>query len=115
MIEIHIRRTLFAMGYGGIYDHVEGGFSRYSTDALWKVPHFEKMLYDNAQLIGLYSKAAMHSNSNSDCEFYGNIVHETFEYLKRNLKTKSGPYLCSQDADSEGAEGVYYCWRKDEI
>ena len=114
-IELHIRRTLFAMGNGGIYDHVEGGFSRYSTDALWKVPHFEKMLYDNAQLIGLYSKAAMHSNSNSDCEYYGTIVYETFEYLKRNLKTKFGPYLCSQDADSEGAEGVYYCWRKNEI
>ena len=115
MIELHLRRTLFAMGNGGIYDHVEGGFSRYSTDALWKVPHFEKMLYDNAQLIELYSKAAMHTNSNSDFEFYGTIVNETFEYLKRNLKTNSGPYLCSQDADSDGAEGLYYCWRKDEI
>ena len=115
MIELHLRRTLFAMGNGGIYDHVEGGFSRYSTDALWKVPHFEKMLYDNAQLIELYSKAAMHTNSNSDFEFYGTIVNETFEYLKRNLKTNSGPYLCSQDADSDGAEGLYYCWRKDEL
>jgi|SaaInlStandDraft_1057018.scaffolds.fasta_scaffold01524_6 uncharacterized protein YyaL (SSP411 family) len=115
MISQHLRKTLTSMGNGGIYDHIGGGFSRYSTDAVWKVPHFEKMLYDNAQLLGLYSKAALFSDSKYDSEFYRSIVNETFIYLRRSLKTRSGSYLCAQDADSDGAEGLYYCWRKEEL
>jgi len=115
MISQHLRKTLTSMGNGGIYDHIGGGFSRYSTDVVWKVPHFEKMLYDNAQLLGLYSKAALFSDSKYDSEFYRSIVNETFIYLMKSLKTRSGSYLCAQDADSDGAEGIYYCWRMEEL
>ena len=111
----HIRKTLFCMANGGIYDHIEGGFARYSTDASWKVPHFEKMLYDNAQLISLYSNAARTSSNQSEQRFYHRVVIETFGYLLDNLRTPSGPYLCGQDADSGGSEGGYYCWTESEL
>ena len=111
----HVHLTLQAMGNGGIFDHVEGGFARYSTDALWKVPHFEKMLYDNAQLISLYSLASLAHSKKDVIDFYKSIVMQTYSWLTATLKTPSGSYLCSQDADTEGAEGKYYCWTKKEL
>ena len=115
VLKDHIRTTLFCMANGGIYDHVEGGFARYSTDASWKVPHFEKMLYDNAQLMSVYSNAARNSAEASEYRFYRSIVEETFGYLLENLRTLSGSYLCAQDADSGGSEGGYYCWTELEL
>ena len=115
VLKNHVRKTLFCIANGGIYDHIEGGFARYSTDAYWKVPHFEKMLYDNAQLIALYSNAARNTSDASDFRFYQAIVHETFGYLFDNLRTPSGSYLCAQDADSGGSEGGYYCWTESEL
>ncbi|MEJ6506482.1 MAG: thioredoxin domain-containing protein [Crocinitomicaceae bacterium] len=111
----HVHSTLKFMGNGGIFDHVEGGFSRYSTDAVWKVPHFEKMLYDNAQLISLYSLAALSLGQQKDVGFYKSIVMQTYEWLATTLKTSSGFFLCSQDADTEGEEGAYYCWTEKEL
>ena len=111
----HVHSTLKFMGNGGIFDHVEGGFSRYSTDAVWKVPHFEKMLYDNAQLISLYSLAALSLGQQKDVGFYKSIVMQTYEWLAKTLKTSSGFFLCSQDADTEGEEGAYYCWTEKEL
>ena len=81
VLKNHVRKTLLCMANGGIYDHIEGGFARYSTDAYWKVPHFEKMLYDNAQLIALYSNAARNTSDTSEYRFYQAIVSETFGYL----------------------------------
>ena len=115
VLKDHIRTTLFCMANGGIYDHVGGGFARYSTDASWKVPHFEKMLYDNAQLISLYSNAARITFNESEHRFYRGVVTETFGYLFENLRTPSGSYLCAQDADSGGSEGGYYCWTELEL
>ena len=115
VLKDHIRTTLFCMANGGIYDHVEGGFARYSTDASWKVPHFEKMLYDNAQLMMLYSNAARNTSDASEYRFYRSIVEETFGYLLSNLRAPSGSYLCAQDADSGGSEGGYYCWTELEL
>lgn len=115
VLKDHIKTTLFCMANGGIFDHVEGGFARYSTDASWKVPHFEKMLYDNAQLMALYSNAARNTNDASEYSFYRTVVAETFGYLFENLRTPSGSYLCAQDADSGGSEGGYYCWTEMEL
>ena len=115
VLKDHVKTTLFCMANGGIYDHVEGGFARYSTDASWKVPHFEKMLYDNAQLMALYSNAARNTTDASEYRFYRTVVTETFGYLFENLRTPSGSYLCAQDADSGGSEGGYYCWTEMEL
>ena len=115
VLKDHVKTTLFCMANGGIYDHVDGGFARYSTDASWKVPHFEKMLYDNAQLMALYSNAARNTTDASEYRFYRTVVTETFGYLFENLRTPSGSYLCAQDADSGGSEGGYYCWTEMEL
>ena len=115
VLKDHVKTTLFCMANGGIFDHVEGGFARYSTDASWKVPHFEKMLYDNAQLMALYSNAARNTADTSEYSFYRTVVTETFGYLFENLRTPSGSYLCAQDADSGGSEGGYYCWTEMEL
>ena len=115
VLKDHVKTTLFCMANGGIYDHVDGGFARYSTDASWKVPHFEKMLYDNAQLMALYSNAARNTTDTSEYRFYRTVVTETFGYLFENLRTPSGSYLCAQDADSGGSEGGYYCWTEMEL
>ena len=110
-IMAHFNKTLLKMSYGGLYDQVKGGFSRYSTDAIWKVPHFEKMLYDNAQLIELYSEGY---NATQNKE-YKEVVYKSFHWLNSELKTEYGSYLCSQDADSEGVEGAFYCWEEEEL
>jgi uncharacterized protein len=103
--------TLDKMANGGIYDQIGGGFARYSVDAYWKAPHFEKMLYDNAQLVSLYSFAYQQSR---DPE-YKRIVSETLEFLNRELSSEEGGFYSSLDADSEGEEGKYYVWRQDEL
>jgi uncharacterized protein YyaL (SSP411 family) len=94
------------MVQGGIYDQIEGGFSRYSTDSEWFCPHFEKMLYDNVQLINTYSLAY----SKTNFELYKEVIFNTINFLNIQLKGENGLYFSSLDADSEGVEGKYYTW-----
>ncbi len=110
-VKKHSLNTMDRIALGGIYDHVGGGFFRYSTDPEWKIPHFEKMLYDNAQLIGLYSKAYKAFKNSG----YKEIVYETFDFLQREMKNESGGYFAALDADSEGEEGKYYIWKEEEL
>ena len=107
----HINLTLEKMAYGGIYDQIGGGFSRYSTDGEWKVPHFEKMLYDNAQLVSLYSEAYQFTKNN----LYKQVVYETLEFVQREMTSPEGSFYSALDADSEGKEGKYYVWTKEEL
>ncbi len=107
----HTLLTLDKMAMAGIYDQIGGGFSRYATDAEWKIPHFEKMLYDNAQLISLYSEAYTLTKN----EFYKKIVCETIAFVKLELSNREGGFYCAIDADSEGVEGKFYVWTSDEI
>jgi uncharacterized protein YyaL (SSP411 family) len=106
-----VEAVLDNMGNGGIYDQIGGGFARYSTDAIWKVPHFEKMLYDNGQLVSLYSNAYKITGN----ENYKRIVYQTLEFVEREMMDKSGGFYSAYDADSEGEEGKYYVWKKKEI
>ncbi len=106
-----VKTTLTEMARGGIYDQIGGGFARYSVDDRWKVPHFEKMLYDNAQLISLYSKGYQMFG---DEEFKA-VVVETVDFLERELMNDSGAFYSSLDADSEGVEGKFYVWKPDEL
>ena len=106
-----VQLTLQKMANGGIYDHVGGGFARYSVDGLWHVPHFEKMLYDNAQLISLYAEAY---TWRPDAQ-YQQVVKETIDFAVRELCSPYGGFYSALDADSEGVEGKFYTFTKDEI
>ena len=104
-------KALKAMARGGIFDNISGGFSRYSTDRKWLIPHFEKMLYDNALLLMAYVSAYQ---SSGDAE-YADIARRTADFILRELSDESGGFYCGQDADSEGVEGKYYVFTPEEL
>src|SRR5213078_3329345 len=104
------RRTLDGMALGGMYDLVGGGFHRYSVDAQWLVPHFEKMLYDNALLVPPY----LHAWLLTGVERYRVVAEQTLDYMVRELRLPSGGFASSQDADTDGVEGLTYTWTAEE-
>ena len=106
-----VEKTLDMMQRGGIYDHLGGGFSRYSTDEKWLVPHFEKMLYDNAILIDSYIEIWQLTKK----DLYKQVAEETIHYILRDMTHANGAFYSAEDADSEGYEGFFYTWTKDEI
>ncbi|MCL7763753.1 thioredoxin domain-containing protein [Polaribacter sp. Z014] len=115
-IKNHLETTLTKMAFGGIYDQINGGFSRYSTDKKWHIPHFEKMLYDNAQLVSLYAKAYQ----NDKKELYKTVIEETLDFVKNELTDQNGAFFSSLDADSKNTEneleeGAYYYFTKQEL
>lgn len=106
-----VDKTLQKMAGGGMYDHLGGGFARYSVDARWLVPHFEKMLYDNALLTRIYLYAYQQTKN----PLYRRIAEETLEYIIRDMTDRSGGFYSSEDADSEGVEGRFYVWTRAEV
>ena len=112
----YVKTSLTQMAYGGIFDHVGGGFARYSVDDHWHVPHFEKMLYDNAQLVSLYSKGYLVTKD----PLYKEVVYRTIDFVETELYKDIGAFYSSLDADSENdegelEEGAYYVWTKNEL
>ena len=107
----YVHTTLAKMGVGGIFDQLGGGFARYSVDALWKVPHFEKMLYDNAQLLGVYAQAFADTGN----AFYRYVATEIVAFVQEELLTEDNSFMCALDADSNGVEGEYYVWTEEEL
>ncbi len=103
--------TLDHMAHGGIRDHLGGGFHRYAVDEMWLVPHFEKMLYDNAQLATVYLEAWQLTGKSAYCD----VARETLDYLLRDMRHETGGFFASEDADSGGEEGVYYLWRRQQV
>ena len=106
-----VKATAETMAKGGIYDQLGGGFHRYAVDAIWLVPHFEKMLYDNAQLIRIY----LHLYQITKDDLFKRIATETLEYVRREMTDESGAFFSTQDADSEGEEGKFFVWTPAEI
>jgi hypothetical protein len=106
-----VLHTCERMAAGGIHDQIGGGFARYSVDARWLVPHFEKMLYDNAQLVNLYLDAYLVSGNQADAGTARDII----AYVLRDMTDKEGGFYSAEDADSEGKEGKFYCWTKEEL
>jgi uncharacterized protein YyaL (SSP411 family) len=107
----YVDLTLTKMAMGGIYDQAGGGFARYSVDPIWKVPHFEKMLYDNAQIIGLYASATQVFGKES----FADVVRQSISFIQRQMVSPEGAFYSALDADSEGEEGKYYIWTRDEL
>ncbi len=106
-----IKLTLDQMRMGGIYDHLGGGFHRYSTERTWTVPHFEKMLYDNAQLVELYSEAYRRTKDPA----YAQVIRETLGFIRREMTSPDGVFYSALDADSNGKEGEFYVWTTEEL
>jgi len=105
-----VRNSLHAMAAGGIYDQIGGGFCRYSVDNEWTIPHFEKMLYDNGQLLGLYVDSFAQTGDGA----FARVATETADWVMREMQSPEGGYYAALDADSEGEEGRYYAWTPDE-
>ena len=110
-IDDAVNRTLTGMAHGGIFDQIGGGFARYSVDQHWLIPHFEKMLYDNALLIDIFSKA----HQRYPKPLYRKVVEETIEWLNREMHSPQGAYYASLDADTDGEEGATYVWSPGEV